>query len=146
LFGALLGSAAGFFYGAFQLISQSGRKLLDTLSYLFISTFSSAIVLLVLMLIYQYPFAGYDKNTILIFIVYGIGVQVTGWFLVNFSQGHLPASIVAPTLLGQPLVTAFLAIILLHEHLTVWHITGGMVIIAGIYLIHFTRMRSGSSH
>lgn len=145
VFGALLGSAAGFFYGTFQLISQPGRKLLDTLSYLFISTFSSALVLLTLMMVFRYPFVGYDKNTIIIFIIYGIGVQVMGWFLVNYSQGHLPASIVAPTLLGQPLVTAFLAIILLREHLTIWHITGGLVIISGIYLIHFTRMRSRSS-
>ncbi len=146
VFGALLGSAAGLFYGTFQLISQPGRKLVDTLSYLFISTFSSTMVLLALMIILRYPFTGYDRNTVTIFIVYAIGVQVTGWFLVNFSQGHLPASIVAPTLLGQPLVTAFLAIILLHEHLTIWHITGGLVIISGIYLIHFTRMRSGSRH
>ncbi len=144
VFGALMGSAAGLFYGTFQLISQPGRKLMDTLSYLFISTTSSALVLLTLMLIFQYPFTGYDKNTIIIFIVYGIGVQVMGWFLVNYSQGHLPASIVAPTLLGQPLMTAFLAILILHEHLTIWHITGGLVIISGIYLIHFTRMKSRS--
>jgi drug/metabolite transporter (DMT)-like permease len=98
------------------------------------------------MLIFRYPFFGYERNTVAIFIIYGIGVQVIGWFLINFSQGHLPASVVAPTLLGQPLVTAFLALILLHEHLTAWHISGGLVIIAGIYLIHFTRMRSGSRH
>ena len=141
LFGALLGLTAGLFYGTYLLISQPGRELLNTLSFLFISSLSSAIVLGVFTLLFDYDFTGYDRHTVLIFILYGLGVQVIGWFLVNYSQGYIPASIVSPTLLGQPLGTAFLAVILLHEHLTLWHITGGIVIITGIYIIHFSRKR-----
>lgn len=138
LFGSLMGAAAGFFYGAFQILAQPGRKLLSTLSYLFISTFSSVAILFIAMLVFKYNFTGYTLNTTLIFITYGIAVQVIGWFLINYSQGHISASIVAPTLLGQPLITAFLATLLLHEYLSFWHITGGLVIIAGIYVVHFT--------
>ncbi|MBN2613073.1 MAG: DMT family transporter [Bacteroidales bacterium] len=138
LFGSMMGAGAGFFYGTFQVLSQPGRQLLNTLSYLFISTFSSAVVLFIAMIIFNYPFTGYNTQTTIIFFAYSIGVQVFGWFLINYAQGHMPASIVAPTLLGQPVITAFLAILLLREQLTIWHITGGLVIIAGIYLVHFT--------
>ena len=141
LFGSLLGAAAGLFYGTFQIISQPGRKLLNTLNYLFISTTSSALILFLTMLIFNYNFFGYDQKTYIIFFVFSVGVQVIGWFLINYSQGHIPASIVAPTLLGQPLITAFLAILFLKEHLTLWHISGGIVIISGIYVIHFSNRR-----
>ncbi len=139
--GALMGTVAGIFYGIFYLFSQSGRKLLSTLHFLYISTLSSAILLLILMLILKYNFTGYDRHTYLIFLGIGIGVQVCGWYLINYSQGYLPASTVAPTLLGQPVLTAFLAIWLLNEKLTVWHISGGLVVVAGIYIVHYSRTK-----
>ncbi|MBN1597388.1 MAG: DMT family transporter [Bacteroidales bacterium] len=141
LAGVLLGVGAGIFYGIFYLFSQSGRKLVNTLSFLFFSTLSSAIYLLVMMLILQYDFIGYDRQTYLIFFGISLGVQVCGWMLINYSQGYLPASIVAPTLLGQPVLTAVLAALLLHEALTLWHISGGLVVVAGIYIVHYSRRR-----
>lgn len=137
--GALMGTLAGVFYGIFYLFSQSGRKHLSTLHFLFISTLSSAILLFILMIIFRYNFTGYDQHTYLVFLGIGLGVQVFGWYLINYSQGYLPASTVAPTLLGQPVLTAFLAIWLLHERLTVWHISGGIIVVAGIYLVHYSR-------
>ncbi|NBC82738.1 MAG: EamA family transporter, partial [Bacteroidetes bacterium] len=104
ILGALLGLGAGFFYGAFYLFSQPGRKVMDTLSYLFVSTASSSVVLFMLVLVFDHRLVGYAQHTWLIFAVLGLGVQVIGWFMINYSQGFLPASIVAPTLLGQPII------------------------------------------
>jgi drug/metabolite transporter (DMT)-like permease len=137
--GALLGSGAGLFYATFYLLSQSGRKLLNALSFVFIFTVSSAMLLFVLMIVLHYRFTGYDVHTNLMFLGIGVGVQVCGWLLINNSQGYLPATIVAPTLLGQPVLTAILALALLGEHLTIRHITGGLVVMAGIYVVHFSR-------
>jgi drug/metabolite transporter (DMT)-like permease len=139
--GALLGLFAGIFYGIFYMVSELGRKLINTIQFLFIFTFSSAIMLTIFMLIFRYNFTGYDKFTYLMFLAMGIIVQVCGWFLINYSQGFLPASIVAPTLLGQPVLTAFLAFFLLKEHLTVWHWSGGAVVVIGIYIVHFNRQK-----
>ena len=137
--GASFGTIAGVFYGIFYLLAQSGRKILDTLCFLFISTFSSAIVLTICVIIFDYNITGYDVFTYKIFIAFGLGVQVIGWLFINYSQGYIPASIVAPTLLGQPILTAFLAIILLNEKLSVWHVIGGIIVISGIYIVHFSR-------
>lgn len=144
LLGALLGFCAGIFYGAFYIFSEPGRKLLDTLQYLFISTLSSAALLTLCMLFFGYHFTGYDRLTYFVFLGIGLGVQVCGWFLINYSQGFLPAAIVSPTLLGQPVLTAILAILLLGEKLTVWHISGGLVVVAGIYLVHFSSRKNSS--
>jgi drug/metabolite transporter (DMT)-like permease len=139
--GALLGLGAGFFYAGFYMVSQPGRKLLNTLSYVFIFTVSAALFLLIFMLLFHYRFTGYDKHTNLMFLGIGLGVHVCGWLLINYSQGYLPATIVAPTLLGQPVLTAILALTLLNEQLTIRHISGGLIVMGGIYLVHYSRRR-----
>ncbi|MFW5657123.1 MAG: DMT family transporter [Bacteroidota bacterium] len=139
--GALLGIGAGIFYAAYYLFAQEGRKWLDTLVFLTISTTTSAIVLLIMMVLFDYNFTGYSTTTWMIFLSFGIGIQVIGWLLISFSQGFLPASIVAPTLLGQPVITAILATTLLHEQLTFWHWLGGAVVLTGIYIVHYSRLR-----
>lgn len=137
--GALLGLAAGLFYGAFYLLSQQGRKLMDTLTYLFITTVSSSIVLFILVLLFNHDFTGYPVNTWIIFLALGLGVQVIGWFFINYSQGFLPASIVSPTLLGQPVITAVMAAVILYEQLSLYHVIGGSIVVAGIYVVNFSR-------
>lgn len=139
--GALLGVFAGMFYGAFYLISQRGRSLVSTLPYLFISTTSSAFVLFILMLVNDYPFAGYPQETWVYLILFGIGVQVIGWYLINYSQGFIPASVVSPTLLGQPLITAILATSILNEDLSLIQWLGGGIVVVGIYVVHFGRKK-----
>lgn len=139
--GALFGLIAGLFYGAFYLFTQPGRRLLDTLSYLFISSFTSTFVILIVALVLGYNFTGYDQHTWLIFLALGLGVQVIGWLLINYAQGYLPASIVSPTLLGQPVLTAILATLLINENLTHIQIAGGSIVIAGIYIVHYSRKK-----
>jgi drug/metabolite transporter (DMT)-like permease len=134
--GALLGAFSAVFYGAFHLISQRGREYLDTISYYWISTAVSAIFLLLFSLIFQQPMGGYDTNSWILFVVMGINVQVIGWVCINFAQGHIPATIVSPTMLIQPVMTAFLAAFLLNEILTPRILIGGFVILLGVYLVH----------
>lgn len=70
-------------------------------------------------------------------------VQVFGWLAINYSQGYLPASIVAPTMLAQPVVTALLAVLLLGERLSFWQILGGATVLIGVYIVHRSRHRAG---
>ena len=137
--GALLGIGAGLFYAMFYLTSEPGRKLLDTLPFLFISTLTSAIYLFIVSLFMDYSFTGYSPKTCLLFLGVGLGVQVCGWFLINYSQGYLRATTVSPTLLGQPVMTYFLAAIFLGEVLTIWNLIGGIIVVAGIYIVHYSR-------
>jgi drug/metabolite transporter (DMT)-like permease len=137
--GALLGLLAGVFYGAYYLISQRARSHLATIPYFWITTSTTALLLLVVNLILRRPFTGYSGFTYLIFLAVGVFVQVIGWLTINYAQGYLPASIVAPTLLGQPVLTAIIAWPLFGEKFTLWHLVGGMAVITGVYLVHRSR-------
>ena len=137
--GGLLGLLAGFFYGIYFLVAQRGRARLDATSFFFIGTLSSAITLLVIGLALGQPFSGYPSETWINFILQGLIIQAAGWFLVSYAQGFLPASLVSPTLLGQPVITAIFAGPLLGESLRITDILGGIIVLAGIFVVHRSR-------
>ena len=140
--GIVLGSIAGMFYAAFYLVAQKGRMLLNTISFLFISTLSSALIIFLFMLISGYSFFEYDRHSYLMFLGIGLGGQVIAWYMINYAQGFLPATIVAPTLLLQPIITATMAILILKERLTMLQLIAGLIIIVGIYLVNYKKHKT----
>lgn len=139
--GMIMGLICAIFYAGFHLATQVGRRHIDTLSFLWISTSSAAGALLIINIIMRSPLTGFSPKTYLAFVALGILVQFLGWFLINFAQGYLRASIVAPVLLVQPVLTAILAVPLLGERFTVWHIAGGFTVLAGVYIVIWSRNR-----
>ena len=138
--GSFLGLLAGLFYGAFQLTSQKGRILLNTFTYFYITTGSTFLILFLCNVFFRQSFTGYNPMTYIIFLIFGAVVQVFGWLTINYAQGYLPAAIIAPTLMGQPVVTAVLASLLLGETFTLRHIVGGVAVLFGVYVVHRSRL------
>jgi drug/metabolite transporter (DMT)-like permease len=68
--------------------------------------------------------------------------QVVGYLAMGYALGHLPASLVSPTMVGQLLATALLAIPLLGEFPSPAQWLGGIGVFAGIVLVH--RARQGA--
>lgn len=134
--GILLGLGAGIFYGSYFLAAQRGREKLDPVSFLWVVCFTSSLVLLLTTVVLGQPLTGYPVNTYLAFLAMGVVIQVVGWWLITCAQGLLPASLVSPTLLGQPVLTGLFAVLLLGETLSPSEIFGGMIVMSGIYLVH----------
>lgn len=137
--GTFFGLLAAFFYGTYYLVTQRGRIYLDTLPYFWITTFTSATVLLLFNGLLGNSLVDYSLETYLAFLGLGILGQALGWLLINYAQGYLPASIVAPTLLGQPVVTAIVSVLFLGERFDLGHIVGGVLVLAGVYVVHRSR-------
>jgi drug/metabolite transporter (DMT)-like permease len=137
--GDLLALSSGLFYAGYFLVTQSGRRHLDTLSYVWIVVFSSSIVLFILSVALRLPLTGYSSRTYLAFLGAALISQVGGYLSVGYALGHLPASVVSPTMIGQPVCTALLAIPLLGEALNPIQWIGGLSVLLGIYLIHRSR-------
>ena len=132
-----LGASLG--YAGYYLATQMGRRSLDAISFFWIYTASCAVLLFFTSLLLRQPLLGYSLNTYGWFLALAMVTQVGGYLAVVYAIGHLPASVVSPTMLGQPLVTALLAIPLLGESLNWTQIVGGAVMIAGVGLVHRSR-------
>lgn len=139
--GLSFGLFAGMFYAGFMLLTQKGRKYLNTISYLFISSFATTIFLGFFVLIQSAEFVGYSNKAWILFVIMGVMIQAGAWFLINFAQGQLPASLVSATLLAQPVLAAVIAFFMLGEELNVWQIVGGIVVVVGIYTVHFAKKK-----
>jgi drug/metabolite transporter (DMT)-like permease len=141
-FGDLLAITAGVFYAGYFLVTERGRQKLDTLSYVWLVDLIAAFTLFMICLGLRMPLTGYPPQTYLAFLGAALVSQVGGYLSIGYALGHLPASIVSPTLIGQPVMTALLAIPLLGETLRTEQVLGGLVVLVGIYLVHRSRVKS----
>lgn len=123
------------FYAGYMLISQRARTSFDALSYFWLTTLGSLVTLLVLTLVLRQPLS-VPAASLLPLLALGLITHIGGWLSVNYAQGHVPAAVVAPTMLGQPVVAALLAWWLLGESLSWVQVVGGAIVLAGIYLVH----------
>ncbi len=137
--GTFLGLLAGIFYGAYFLVTQRGRRRLSALTYFWFSVLSSTLILLAINVVLGQPLLGYSTQAYLSLLGAGVVSQGAGWLAINYAQGHLPATLVAPTLLAQPVMTALLAIPILGESLVYVELVGGAIVLGGIYLVHRSR-------
>lgn len=133
--GNLLALTAGLFYACYLLVTQRARTRLDALSYFWLAAMASLLTLLPMTVVLNQPLA-VPPSALLPLLGLGIVTHTFGWLSLNFAQGHLPASLVAPSLLGQPVIASLLAIPILGETLAWFQVVGGAIVIAGIFLVH----------
>jgi len=128
---ALLGAlaASGYF-----LVGRKMRKNQDLLSYIFPVYSTAGLVLIILSFSFRQPFFGYSSTTYLLFFLLAIVPQLIGHTTFNWALKYLPASLVAITILGEPIGSTILAYFILGEGLTFWKILGGISIFAGILI------------
>ncbi len=139
--GTFYGLLAGIFYGGYYLVTQRSRQKLDALTAFWFSAVSTSLFLLLAALVLRQPLTGYSSTTYLNFLALALVVQAGGQLAINYALGYLPASLVSPTMLGQPVLTAVFAIPLLGEALSFWQIVGGLAVIAGVYTVHRSRQQ-----
>ncbi len=134
--GDLMASSAAIFYASYMLSTQRGRQHIDPFRYTWLVGLAASTAMIFINLILGNSFFGYDATTWLIFIATAIISQTIGYISVSYALGHLPARIVSPTLIGQPIMTALLAIPLLSEIPSPIQILGGLIALAGIYIVN----------
>lgn len=137
--GDLMAITAGVFYAGYYLATQAGRRHLASLPYVTAAGVTSTLLLLGIVLLLRLPLTGFPPQTWAAFAALGLVTQVLGYVAVGYALGHLPASLVAPTMVGQPVMTALLAIPLLGETLTPVQWIGGAAVLFGIVLVHRSR-------
>lgn len=137
--GTFFGILSGMFYGGYFLVVQRSRQKLNTLTSFWLSAVGSAAALALVARLLGQPLTGYSTMTYVYMIALGLVVQVGGQMGISYALGYLPASIVSPTLLMQPVLTGLLAIPILGQPLTFVQIVGGAAVLVGIFIVHRSR-------
>ena len=128
---AILGAMAvtGYF-----LVGRKMRKEQNLLSYIFPVYSTAGMVLVLLALLWQNPFFGYRPSTYLLFLLLALIPQLIGHTTFNWALKYIPASMVAITILGEPVGSTILAYFILEEKLSTWKVLGGISIFIGILI------------
>jgi len=78
------------------------------------------------------PLTGYAPREWALFAGLAIGPGLLGHTVINWALAHLRSSVVAVSLLGEPVGSTLLALVLLAEAPTVFTVVGGVVVLTGI--------------
>lgn len=134
LFGNFLALSSALFAATYLFIGRGVRKKIDYFPYLYILYTYAALFLTLGVFIFKIPFTGYGLKNHLIFLGLALGPTLIGHSILNYAVRHLPTSIVALSILGEPILTTALAWLILGEKVMISTAVGGVFILGGIYL------------
>jgi drug/metabolite transporter (DMT)-like permease len=137
----------GIFYGGYFLFTERSRTHFDPIIHIWLVGVGASFSLFIVNTVLQYPLTGYSTQTWLVFLSTAVVSQLIGYMSLAYALGHLPASVVSPTMILQPIVTTLLAIPLLDEIPSIWQGIGGAIALVGIYVVNeaYNRNRLESS-
>jgi drug/metabolite transporter (DMT)-like permease len=134
MWGNLLALVGAWAVTGYLVIGRQLRSALSLVPYILIAYGSAAVFLLLVMLMLgQSPF-GLSPITYLWIVLLAVVPQLIGHSTYNWALRFLPAALVAIATLGEPIGSAILAYVVLHEQPGLLVLCGGALILVGIYL------------
>ena len=128
---AILGAIA---ISAYLLIGRDLRRRLPLLAYVTPTYWTAALVLGIAACLSGQKLTGYPTHTNFMFLLLAIGPQIIGHSSYNWALRHLSPTMVAASVLGEPVGSTFLAYLVLREAPAVLEVVGGMVVVVGLYV------------
>jgi drug/metabolite transporter (DMT)-like permease len=144
--GNLLALAGALAAAAYLIVGRWLRPTLSLMVYI-TTVYGVAAIALVLMAITSgNPLGGFTPPVYLAFLALAIGPQLLGHTSFNYGLRFLSAAFISVVLLGEPISSTILALIILKEIPTTLEVIGGIVILAGIYLATRSHAAGDSPH
>lgn len=132
--GYLLALGASLFFGFYMLIGGRVRGQMRLLSYIVPTYGFAAVWLLMAAAASGSSLWGYSTETFVFLVLLALVPTIIGHSSLNFALGHLSATMVALSVLGEPVGASILAWIILGEVMGIWNILCSSVILAGIFI------------
>lgn len=122
------------FLAGYLSIGKVVRKKASTVFYVFVAYFVASLVLGVLSFVFETTFKIYGLNEYLIFISLAVVPTFLGHSIYNWSLRYVRADFVSISLLGEPVLSSFLAIIFFSEIPPLLTVFGAIITLFGVYL------------
>ena len=138
--GDVLALIAGIFFAGYLLSAEHLRADMDTLTFNTLAIVGSVVTLLAVCLLMGMPLSGYSVGTWAALAGLGLISQLGAYFALVYALGHLPATVTSVGLLTQLPLTAVLAMVFLREPVTAAQAAGGLLLIAGVWVVNRRRI------
>jgi len=132
-YGDMLAILAAFLAACYLFLGRSFRKKIEYIPYIYIVYSYCAFFLFIFVLLSGHSFTGYSNINYMYILLLALGPTLIGHSVLNLSIRYVPATIVSLAILGEPIMTTVLAMIILKETLTTATIIGGSLILYGIF-------------
>jgi len=126
---ALIGAVAG---AGYILIGRHLRGNVDLVPYISIAYGSAAVCLVLASWSAGHTATGYPAHTYLWFVLLAVVPQIFGHSTLNWALRHLPAALVSISLLGEPIGSSILALMIFGERPGSIKLIGSLLILTGI--------------
>lgn len=140
LTGDALALSAALAETGYLLLGRHVRRRVDTLRYVTI-VYSACAVCIWVALIVLGVSTRMSAHDLGVSLALALSATVIGHTLVSKSLGHMPAAVVAISFLSQPIITAALAYLVLHQLVAPLTAIGGSIALAGIAVVVFANER-----
>ena len=132
--GDLLGVLTAVWYGSYIVTISQLRKKYNSTSIMFLSGTVTAIILLIVSILFEQSLIPQSLFTITIIFLLGFICQFMGQSFITYSLAYLSASLSSLCLLIQPIAATVLAYFFFQEKLTTIQFFGSALILIGIYI------------
>ena len=132
--GDLLGVLTAVWYGSYIVTISQLRKKYNSTSIMFLSGIVTAIILLIVSILFEQSLIPQSLFTITIIFLLGFICQFMGQSFITYSLAYLSASLSSLCLLIQPIAATVLAYFFFQEKLTTIQFFGSALILMGIYI------------
>jgi drug/metabolite transporter (DMT)-like permease len=134
LYGNALALLGALMAAGYVLAGRSLRQRVPLIPYVVVVYSVCAAVLLGIVLVQGAPLTGYATREWLLFAGLALGPGLFGHTVINWALAHLESSLVSVSLLGEPVGSTLLAVVVLAETPTPFAVLGGAVVLLGIVL------------
>jgi drug/metabolite transporter (DMT)-like permease len=118
----------------YVLAGRSLRERVALVPYVTVVYATCALVLGTIALAQGSPLTGYPPSEWGLFLAMAVGPGVLGHTVLNWALEHVQSAVVSTSLLGEPVGSTVLALLVLAEVPGPWTLVGGVVVLAGIYV------------
>lgn len=141
LYGNALAVVGAVTAAGYVLAGRSLRQRIALVPYVTVVYAVCAAVLLGLAVRQNLPLTGYPLREWVLFTAMAIGPGIFGHTVVNWVLAHVESSVVSVSLLGEPVGSTLLAVLILAEVPSVATLVGGAIVLGGIYVTAQDRER-----
>ena len=134
-----LGVLSGFFYALYILLSKHVLTKMEVVSFITLSSVSSALFLLFVNLVANQSLWGFSTKAWISLLIQGLVSQLLAWLLISYATKRMRATRLSLSLLSQVVFASILAWFVLGEEFTMEKLIGGIFILAGIAITFYEK-------